>query len=85
MARFDYATPGELFCSRSVSRKSRVTYRRFDTAAAAIQFAIESLGEDNLRAATLEVSEKRLSGDEIKVLYDHPDYPLARKAVAAAA
>ena len=83
MARsFDFAAPGELFCARSVSRRSRVTYKRFDSAAKAIKFAVEELSADALRATTLEVSEARLRGDEITALYRHPEYPLRRKAAA---
>lgn len=82
MSRFDYSAPGELFCSRSISMRSRVTYKRFESAAKAIKFAIEELPGDILRSATLEVSEVRLRGDEIRQLYQHPDYPLARKAAA---
>ena len=80
--RFDFAAPGELFCARSVSRRSRVTYRRFDTAALAIQFAVEELSADNLRAATLEVAEVRLGGDEITALYQGDDFPLTRRVAA---
>jgi hypothetical protein len=83
MARsFDFTAPGELFCARSVSRRSRVTYKRFDSAAKAIRFAVEELSADVLRATTLEVSETRMRGDEIAALYRHPDYPLRRKAAA---
>ena len=78
--RFDFAAPGELFCARSISQRSRVTYKRFDNAAKAIKFAVEELTADGLRAATLEVSEVRLRGDEIRELYQSPAYPLKRKA-----
>jgi hypothetical protein len=78
MQPFDYAAPGELFCALSISRRSRVTYRRFDSAAKAIRFAIEELGADGLRAATLEVNERRLNGVDIRRLYDDAGYPLKR-------
>jgi hypothetical protein len=84
MSRFDYAAPGELFCTRSVSRKSRVTYRRFDTAAEAVRFAVEELSDDVLRATTVEADEVRVKGDEIRELYQNANYPLTRKVVAAA-
>jgi hypothetical protein len=71
-----------LFCARSISMRSRVTYKRFDSAAKAIKFAVEELSADGLRAATLEVAEVRLRGDDITRLYQHPDYPLARKVAA---
>jgi hypothetical protein len=78
--RFDFSAPGELFCARSISQRSRVTYKRFDTAAKAIRFAVEELPADILRSTTLEVSEARLSGDAIRNLYLDPSYPLKRKA-----
>ena len=37
MSHFDYAAPAELFSTRSISRKSRVTYRRFPSAAEALR------------------------------------------------
>ncbi len=83
MDRFDFAAPGELFCARSISQRSRITYKRFDSAAKAIKFAVEELTADALRSTTIEVSEVRLRGDEIVKLYQDPGYPLARKAVAA--
>ena len=79
-ARIDFAAPSELFCARSISRRSRITYKRFDTAAKAIKFAVEELGVDGLRAATIEVAEVRFRGDEISALYRSADYPLKRKA-----
>jgi hypothetical protein len=82
MVHFDYAAPCELFSTRSISMRSRVTYKRFDSAAKAIRFAVEELSADSLRATTLEVSEVRLRGDQITELYRHPDYPLRRKPSA---
>jgi hypothetical protein len=82
MARFDFAAPADLFCTRSMSRKSRVTYRRFESAAEAIRFAVEQLDKELLRSTTLEVDEDRLTGDAISRLYQRPDYPLTRKVAA---
>jgi hypothetical protein len=78
---FDFSAPCELFCSQSISRRSRITYRRFDSAALAIQFAIEDLSEDGLRAATLEVTELRFRSEEIRALYLSAGYPLKRRKV----
>ena len=79
MTPFDYAAPGELFSARSISMRSRVTYKRFDSAAKAIRFAVEEMPADTLRSTTLEVDEVRMRGEEIRELYQHPDYPLRRK------
>ncbi len=77
--RFDFSALSELFCAQSISRRSRVTYRRFDSAALAIKFAVEELSEDGLRAATIEVTELRLQSEEIRALYLSDDYPLKRR------
>jgi hypothetical protein len=82
MTTFDYAAPGELFCALSVSRRTRVTYKRFESAAQAIRFAVEEMPANRLLATILEVDEVRLRGPEIRQLYLHPDYPLARNAAA---
>jgi hypothetical protein len=55
-----------------------MSYRRFDTAAEAIRFAIEELPAALLLGAFLEVDEVRFGGDDIRRLYDSPDYPLPR-------
>lgn len=78
---FDFDAPSELFCAQSVSRHSRITYRRFDSAAQAIRFAVEELTVGALRASTLEVMEVRLRGEQIRALYDSPGYPLKRRAL----
>ena len=82
MDRFDFAAPCELFCARSVSLRSRVTYKRFDSLAQAVRFAVEDLPADIRRSTTIEVSEVRLRGDEILQLYENDAYPLARKVAA---
>jgi hypothetical protein len=77
--QFDYSAPAELFRLRTPG-KGRSFYRRFDTAAAAIGYAVEGLGEIDLRVTVLEVAEQRLDRHAIRELYDARDYPLARKA-----
>jgi hypothetical protein len=77
MTTFDYSAPAELF-RRKTKANSRTLYRRFDTAAAAISFAVEAL--DDLPLTTVEVDELRLDGRAIRELYDSRDYPLARKS-----
>ena len=78
MARFDYGAPAELFTGRSMRGSRRVRYHRFDTGAAALQFAIETLPREQLLGAILKVDEERYRHGEIRNLYDAGEYPLAR-------
>jgi hypothetical protein len=80
MAAFDYNAPAELFPSKGRGRsRSPVSYRRFDTAAEAVRFAIEELPPAFLSGAVLEVSEARFDMNEIRALYDAEKYPLPRE------
>jgi hypothetical protein len=80
---FDYNAPAELFPSRSKKGRGHVTYRRFDTAAEALRFAVEEMPAAALLGAYLEVDEARYGVQEIRFLYDTAAYPLARPANAS--
>ncbi len=57
---FDYYREAELFPAGMLgSRRKGFSYRRFDRAADAIQFAMESLSSHSLAGAHLEVDEQR--------------------------
>jgi len=75
---FDYGSPAELFPSRSRKGRGRVTYKRFDTAAEALRFAVEEMPAPALLGAYLEVDEVRYGLHEIRDLYDSERYPLKR-------
>jgi hypothetical protein len=76
---FDYGRSAELFPARSRKpRRSPLSYKRFDTVAAAVRFAIEELPSETLLGAYLQVDEERFDGDGIRRLYDSPRYPLKR-------
>jgi hypothetical protein len=82
MTHFDYAASAELFFGAPM-RSRKMSYRRFDTAADAIAFAIEELDPASLNFATLEVDEVRFDRHAIRRLYEGPEYPkLREKAVA---
>jgi len=77
---FDYAAPAELFMIRARSaRRPPVNYRRFETAAEAIRFAIEEVPSPFLVGAVMEVREERFDHRGIRDLYDREAYPLARQ------
>lgn len=83
MRKFDFSAPAELFPSRNRKIASKVRYRRFDTAADAIRFAVEELPEPLLLGAYIEINEARLGHKDIRALYDCDSYPLKKAAAVA--
>jgi hypothetical protein len=81
---FDYAAPAELFPSRGRKGRGPVTYKRFDTAAEAIRFAVEEMRPPALLGAYLEVDEARFGLHEIHHLYESGAYPLKRRGATLA-
>lgn len=79
---FDYNAAAELFLGRSRAAKSRPKYKRFDTAAEAVRFVVESLPVTVLPGAYLLVDEVRFGAEEIRALYESADYPLSRALTA---
>ena len=75
---FDYAAPAELFLSKRTGR-TRMKYRRFQTAAEAIRFAVEGLPSLQTLGAFLQVGDERFDNEEIQRLYESDDYPLRRR------
>jgi hypothetical protein len=75
---FDYTAPAELFPSRMKKGRPQTRYRRFDTAAEAIRFAVEEIAPPALLGAYLEVNETRLGMNEIRELYEDAAFPLQR-------
>ncbi len=79
---FDYTAAAELFPSRIKKGRGRITYKRFDTAAEALRFAVEEIPQALLLGAYLEVNEARFGTQEIRWLYDSDAYPLKRRTPA---
>lgn len=80
MAEFDYLARAELYSSRGANRARQTGYHRFDTAAEAIQYAVEQLSVELLHGAFLEVDEDRFDKVAIRALYDSEAFPLERGA-----
>lgn len=76
---FDYCAPAELFPAKGKGfRRQMVSYRRFESAAVAIRYAIEELEPDQLVGAVLEIDEDRYNDVAIRNLYASDGYPLPR-------
>jgi len=82
MPSFDYSEPAELFPSRRYA-KALARYRRFASAAEAIQYVVEEMPEGWLTGTMLVVDSERYEGKSIRALYDASGYPLVRGKVAA--
>jgi len=78
--RFNFSKSAELFpAAIRNKRRAGFTYRRFDTAADAVRFAIEDLPADSLNGAYLQVGEARFDKNGIRELYDSEEFPLERR------
>ena len=73
----DYAVRAELF--PPASGRGKVAYRRFDSLAEAVQFAVESMAPAQLTGSFIEAEEVRFGAVEIRALYDAESYPLVRQ------
>lgn len=56
-------------------------YRRFNTAAEAIRFAIKEFPTIRTVGPLMQVGDERFNGEAIRQLYESGDYPLARSEI----
>ena len=78
---FDYSVSAELFALKR-KKFGPVTYRRFETAAEAIRYAVEDLSRPLLNGTFIETGAERLDGRAIQQLYRGSGYPLKRAATS---
>ncbi len=78
MAQLNYTAGAGLYAGKSLRGSRGPRYKRFDTVAEALRYAIEDMPGSQLRGSVLEVEETRFNDKEIQQLYNSPDYPLAR-------
>ena len=79
---FDYSAPAELFVpKRKGGQRKPIGYRRFNTAAEAIRFAIEEFPAIRTFGPWMQVGDERFDGEEIRTLYESRGYPLLRNKV----
>jgi len=57
---------------------SRSNYRRFETAAEALRYAVEDLRTPRAFGAWLQVGDERFNSVEIQRLYEADGYPLRK-------
>lgn len=83
MDDFNYAAAAELYPSRRYAKSARDQYRRFKTAADALQYMMEDVPASWLIGSFLEVDERRYDDAAIRALYEAEAYPLPRQKAAA--
>ena len=80
MTHFDFDAPADVFAGGSFGKRWRpLTFRRFQTGAEAIRYAVEGQSADKLIGTIVEVDDDRFGPEEIRSLYDSIDYPLPRR------
>lgn len=76
----NYAQPAELFPGKNTKGLNQIGYRRFNSVADAVRFAVEDMPAIFLRGAVLQVNETRFNASQIRGLYDADGFPLDRAA-----
>jgi len=79
LTQFDYTGVAGLYSGKSLRGSRGPRYRRFETAAEALRFAIEDMPGAQQLGSLLEVDEARFDHRQIRAFYDAPAYPLVRR------
>ena len=84
MTTLDFTAPAAVYvqisgASRSMRGRAPQKYRRFESLALAVPFAVEESLVD-LRTLMIETDDSDYTGPEIRSLYGHDNYPLPRAA-----
>jgi hypothetical protein len=78
-SHFDYSAPAELYMLNARGARGRATrYRRFQSAAEAIRFAVEEISGQLLVGAVMQIDDERFDHKALRALYAQDAYPLAR-------
>lgn len=83
MVQFDFNAPADLFPARTRTGHRPIGYRRFDSVAEAIRYAVEQMPREFLDGTVIEIDSERLDGARIRELYESDKYPLKRKPAGA--
>ena len=79
MAPFDFQAPAEVYAGMARGRgRQAMKYRRFETGAAAVQYAMEKLRPELRSGTVIEAGDDRFTAAEIGTLYESSEYPLPR-------
>ncbi len=72
----DFQQSAELYFQAPNSGKRRsLSYKRFATLSQAVSFVMEDISARNRVSTILQFGKRRISGQEIELLYRHCDFP----------
>ena len=69
----DFNEPAELFSGRT--KVAGTGYRRVASLHAAVSFSMENMPSEQLNGAAIETRDTRYAAQEIRTLYERPDFP----------
>ena len=82
MTTINYAATADFYAGRTSHKSQGLRYRRFASAAEAVQFVAEEMAPGSLKGSLLEVDEQRFEGADILALYTDHAYPLQRRGAS---